>query len=113
MTLEEARKLATPGPLTAEYTTVLYKTGWVSGRDKWQLGSSETGHFASTDENHLPHGEQAANAALLAHCWNHFGEVVDALESMLEEWRDRDGRRNSGNWRRCAAILAHAKEVKT
>jgi len=80
MKLEEARKRATPGPLTVEGCALLAPSGWKTDRDTWVLGASETVHIASTDENPRSYAEQAANSALLAHCFNHFDEVVGVLE---------------------------------
>jgi hypothetical protein len=97
MTLAEARKEAATGPL----------------RVLGMAYSSGPPHLIENELLAIAQCYSLSDAVLLAHCYNHFDEVVKALESMLEEWRDRDGRRNSGNWRRCAAILANAKEVKT
>ena len=60
-------------------------------------------------------GMPRANSALLAHCWNHFDEVVAALENLLEYSqtgrvigipREDDLVLDS-----VAAVLARAKEV--
>jgi hypothetical protein len=88
MKLEEARKLATPGPL--HYDDGYHAT---DGIVVVQIGPDGTGHDMS----------------LLAHCYNHFDEVVQALEKHIQAQRD------TGLADNCivgADVLAKAKEVK-
>ena len=80
MNIYELEKQATPGPLTNSGCTILAPTGWVSDRDPWVLGASETFHMASTDENHRGHDEQEANAKLFVHCRNNFMQALEALK---------------------------------
>jgi hypothetical protein len=102
MTLKEARKQATPGPLRWKGTNQNPKAKAYLQNDEF-----EQALVALPDAN-----VSEVDAALLAHCCNHFDEVVGALESMLNEWKDVDGRRNSGNWRRCRDVLNRAKSVE-
>ena len=78
ISLEAAKQAATPGKLSADGCTVLAPSGWLAARDDFHLGASETVHFCSTDENHRPHSEQEANAALLVHRWNTHDELIES-----------------------------------
>ena len=77
ISLEEAKKLATPGKLTADYMRVYTNDG------EFWIASTDTPGPA-TDE------EATANAALLAHKWNHFDDLIEALERCME-WYSREG----------------------
>ena len=71
LSLKEARKRATPVALRVKEGTA----------DIREVGGPRTIAFAySTHEGE----EQVYNAAILAHCWNRFDEVVAALENLLE-----------------------------
>ena len=70
LSLEEARKRATPGKLGDALGVLVAKSGK-------RLPLSDPRKPLTTDE-------ECANAALLAHCWNRFDEVVAALENLLE-----------------------------
>ena len=98
--LEEARKRATQTKLRVKEGTA----------DIREAEGPRTIAFAySTREGE----EQVYNAALLAHCWDRFDEVVKALEDMLFQF-DGTGYED-GKDRECieraAAVLARAKTV--
>ena len=72
LSLEEARKRATPVALRVKEGTA----------DIREVGGPRTIAFAySTHEGE----EQVYNAALLAHRWNHFDELIEALEDVVEK----------------------------
>ena len=75
--LKDVLKLATPGKLTADYMRVYTNDG------EFWIASTDTPGPA-TDE------EATANAALLAHKWNHFDDLIEALERCME-WYSREG----------------------
>ena len=66
LSLEEARKRATPGKLGDALGVLVAESGK-------RLPLSNPRKPFTTDE-------ECANAALLKHCWNRFDEVVAALE---------------------------------
>ena len=70
ISLEEARKRATPGKLGDALGVLVAESGE-------RLPLSDPRKPFTTDE-------ECANAALLAHCWNTHDELVAALENLLE-----------------------------
>ena len=84
LSLEEARKRATPGPLCLsekrETCYELYGAGAIIGR--LESSSSRDRDGDTIFRQRLE--EAQANAALLVHCRNRFDEVVAALENLLE-----------------------------
>ena len=115
MNYQELKAKATAGPLSVQgQCTILAPTGWKK-TDKWVLGASETRHIASTDENHLSHDEQVANAALLAHCFNNFDDLLRIATHYVErmkcehpvsQWEDE-------GIEIAEEILVRCREVKT
>jgi len=92
MKLEEARKLATPGPILV---------------DRGQIGIPL--HDAELGGDWCTTTEQA-NAVLLAHCYNHFDEVVAALERVLSYCSGPNGEDYDAPID-AYKVLARAKEV--
>ena len=109
LSLEEARKRATPGKLGDALGVLVAESGK-------RLPLSNPRKPFTTDE-------ECANAALLKHCWNRFDEVVAALEDLAfdaarverkfsegrdwTEWRDLRDKLASAK-----SLLARAKEVE-
>lgn len=94
--LEEAKKLATPGKLTADYMRVYSNDG------EFWIASTDTPGPA-TDE------EAMANAALLAHSWNIRDELIEALEKSLDRQYDPQNPAKNSDLR---AVLQRAREVE-
>lgn len=69
ITLEEALRLATPGPLKVTKLPLANLTDY-------KLDGADT----RIADMQLGLGATAINAALLAHCWNNFLQLVEALD---------------------------------
>jgi hypothetical protein len=81
----DLNKQATPGPfIVVGATSIMAPSGWNPDLHPWVLGASTTVHIASTDENHLPHKEQNANAALFVHYKNNFMKALEALKYQVD-----------------------------
>ena len=114
LSLEEARKRATPGPLCLsekrETCYELYGAGSVIGR--LESSSSRDRDGDTIFRQRLE--EAQANAALLAHCFNTHNELVAALEDMLFQF-DGTGYEDDKDREcieRAAAVLTKAKTVE-
>ena len=101
ISLEEARKRATPGPLETRAGLADHVCLYVQG----------------TTVN-VAVGMRPANAVLLAHCWNRFDEVLAAVEEEREArtqfelgWR-LDTKRLEQAQENLARVLQRAKEVE-
>ena len=100
LSLEEARKRATPGKLGDALGVLVAESGK-------RLPLSNPRKPFTTDE-------ECANAALLAHCWNRFDEVVAALEDAFFQF-EHNGEESDSDKRvldRMQAALAKAKTVE-
>ena len=114
ISLEEARKRATPGPLCLsekrETCYELYGAGAIIGR--LESSSSRDRDGDTIFRQRLE--EAQANAALLKHCWNRFDEVVAALEDAFFQF-EHNGEESDSDKRvldRMQAALAKAKTVE-
>ena len=110
MNYDDLKKLATPGPLIVTSNCCGY-----SGLAMTEMGESA---FGACGDKGL------ATVQIAAHCYNHFDEVVEALEKTNEQLRvtraiihslrgytkevDRCDERQDAN----VALIARAKEVK-
>ena len=101
LSLEEARKRATP-------TKLRVKEGTADIREA--EGPQTIALAYSTREGE----EQVHNAALLVHAWNHFDEVVAALEEAIKfaAMSDDDSRLDDFDQNKLMAVLERAKEVE-
>ena len=113
ISLEESRKRASPEKLTAE----LY--GEFNQQLLLQAENGTVIAVVSEDTSLCPEYVtiDRANAALLAHCWNRFDEVVAALEEALDMIGAHSGDRLSIRAARpmcekLSALLQRAKEVE-
>jgi hypothetical protein len=111
MTLKEARKLATPGPLVVEILPA------IKGHDE---AMALTGEGGGGDVVAWIEDNNKYNAALLEHCRNHFDEVVKFIERCATEtdglmfrYRKSGALFHDAIADEARAILAHANEVKT
>ena len=116
LSLEEARKRATTGPLllrgaedkqtSVDITLFGHTPQYANPRYVARVYGQ--GVFSSLCD------ERDANAALLAHCWNRFDEVVKALEDMLFQF-DGTGYETDEDREcieRAAAVIERAKTVE-
>lgn len=105
MTLDEAFSKATKGPLECRKATgsTLIQPTFVT----------DTVATVKVSFHTIPPAESEMNARLLAHCFNHFQEVVKALEAVLDmdddEWL---GETPSTVKVDAEKVLAKVKEVK-
>ena len=101
LSLKEARKRATPGKLT----TAL---GVLIAEDETRLPLSNPKKPVTTDL-------ECANAAMLAHAWNRFDEVVVALENLAFDAGRVERKFSEGRdwteWRDLRDKLASAKRL--
>jgi hypothetical protein len=104
MKLEEARKQATPGPLRWKGTNQNPKAKAYLQNDEF-----EQALVALPDAN-----VSEVDAALLAHCYNHFDEVVGALEWLVGFHQPGDAKAliDAEAIKQARAVLARAKEVQ-
>lgn len=73
--LEEAKKLATPGKLAVLGNCLV----------------TDSDEFSMVHDPIIGHADYGPiDAALLAHKWNHFDELIEALERCME-WYSREG----------------------
>ena len=115
ISLEEARKRATPGPLCLsekrETCYELYGAGAIIGR--LESSSSRDRDGDSVFRRRLE--EAQANASLLAHCWNRFDELVVALEDLAFDAARVERKFSEGRdwteWRDLRDKLASAKRL--
>ena len=102
LSLEEARKLATQGKLSVT------PDGFLTDESYMCLA------LAEVDLDPPCVGAAMANAALLAHVWNRFDELVAALEDVLFQF-DGTGHETDKDREcieRAAAVLERAKTVE-
>jgi len=97
MKFEVARKLATPGL-------------WEYGNDAIWADCNGEGN-SQTEIAILSEDMREINGRLLAHCYNHFDEVVKALEELLRENSAMMCDTGSAT-HKAFTVLAKAKEVK-
>ena len=111
MNLKEAREKATPGPLIVQgiedkrTSTDATLTAFTPkfGCPRYVARVYGQGVFSNMCD------ERDANAALLAHCFNHFDEVVDALDELIGAIENQYETEYVLRFRK---ILASAKEVE-
>lgn len=105
LSLEEARKRATPGPWRVKGTNHGYTNRDVLGQPHPIDGGDYAPLFTC---------RTAEEAALVVHKWNRFDEVVAALEDVLFQF-DGTGYENDKDREcieRAAAVLVKAKTVE-
>ena len=109
LSLEEADKLATPGPLQS----------WIV--DETEEDPEQIGLMAANPPQtwcaYVEGYGKEVGAALLKHRWNTHGELVEALEKAIElaSMEDDDYYKadDAGEVERVKAVLARAKTVDT
>jgi hypothetical protein len=102
---EDAKKLATPGPV---------KVAGPHGYPVPVVQDREGNVMLLCQANGCSQGQAIANATLIAHHWNRFDDVVDSLDKMIgamEIIANCEAMRSLCEYHR--VVLVRAKEVNT